>query len=74
MKTDDQTWQLARLFRKAEAFDVVTDLLREIQSIDDKLKQILIHPASQHGPMELQLRAEKSAIESALARHIARMR
>jgi hypothetical protein len=74
LKTDDQLWQIARLFRKAEAFDVLVDLLNERASLTEKLKQLERH--SDHTKMVLyqQFSNELLAVEGTIARHIGRAR
>lgn len=74
LAADEQLWQVARLFRKAEAFDVLADLLADINSIDAELKQIERRGAGKASAMRAQLLAERSAIERAIGRHIGRQR
>lgn len=74
LKTDDQILQVARLFRKAEAFDTTVDLLNEIDSIKTKLAQTIQHTDGVRAQLETQLRAELYAVEQVLKRHVRRLR
>lgn len=75
LKTDEQLWQILRLARKAEAFDTLCELLRDLDSIDAQLKQIVRIGEEGGGEvMEMHLQAERIAIERARKLVIQRIR
>jgi hypothetical protein len=74
IRADDQLWQLMRLARKAEAFDQLVDIERELASIDEKLKQTLRSSPGKAGVMENHLQAERIAVVNMKKRLLERLR
>src|SRR5690606_26740365 len=74
IKAEDQVWQIVRMIRKAEAFDVVRDLLRDLDSMNEKLRQLERHAPSKKAAMRAQLEAERGAVMAIIGRHMARER
>lgn len=62
------------MIRKSEAFDVVQDLLQDLGSIDEKLRQLERFAPAKRSAMRAQLDAERGAVEAVMRRHIARQR
>jgi hypothetical protein len=68
LKADDQLLQLARMFRKAEAYDMAKDLHRDIASFEERIKDIEGSKAKSKDALRLSLSSSKQALQQALER------
>jgi geranylgeranyl pyrophosphate synthase len=68
LKADDQILQVARLFRKAEAYEQARDILADIDSIEHRIKDLEKSRARNKAEMELSLQSSKQTLQQLLRR------